>query len=336
MPVHFEGRPSFTARWVEADDHQLLKKFANAQPRRHRRGPQRRAGLPGPQRLAPEDDRRGVAESEVPEDEGAGAVRGPSLFLLRSARIMRGTSRAADVSWRGFIQGGHIPHVRRKKTTLLLLAGALALPGLAAAAGPIPTLPVSAIQRRALTAHVAEYSFTVRVGSGPYDRDRHSPGGQGDGAERAGPHRQGGLHGARRHLGLRRRLPLQRRLAGGAGRACPAGLPRRERRRRLGDRLPLDPGAGGDDRLHVHAELGDRAGRPRPRRRARRRPLHPRDHRQRLGQADPARLEPRRPDQLCLPERRDPASAGPAAGQELHPGGHLPEDGRRRSPAGGL
>jgi pimeloyl-ACP methyl ester carboxylesterase len=52
-----------------------------------------------------------------------------------------------------------------KKTVLLLLAGALILPSLAAAASP-----VSAIQRRALTADVAEYSFTVRVGSGPYDR----------------------------------------------------------------------------------------------------------------------------------------------------------------------
>jgi hypothetical protein len=51
-----------------------------------------------------------------------------------------------------------------KKTALLLLAGALVLPAASAAQ------PVSAIQRRALTAHVAEYSFTVRVGSGPYDR----------------------------------------------------------------------------------------------------------------------------------------------------------------------
>lgn len=52
-----------------------------------------------------------------------------------------------------------------KKTILLLLAGLLALPALAAASSP-----VSAIQRRALTANVAEYYFTVRVGSGPYDQ----------------------------------------------------------------------------------------------------------------------------------------------------------------------
>src|SRR4029077_10239560 len=48
------------------------------QPRRHGRGPQRLAGLPGKKRLASEDDGRGVAGSEVFEDEGAGAV-GPSL-----------------------------------------------------------------------------------------------------------------------------------------------------------------------------------------------------------------------------------------------------------------
>src|SRR4051812_17580569 len=57
-----------------------------------------------------------------------------------------------------------------KKTALLLLAGTLALPGLAAATGPSTTLPVSAIQRRALTADVAEYTFKLRVGSGPYDQ----------------------------------------------------------------------------------------------------------------------------------------------------------------------
>jgi hypothetical protein len=51
-----------------------------------------------------------------------------------------------------------------KKTALLLLAGALVLPA------ALTAQPVSAIQRRAITAHVAEYSFTVRVGSGPYDR----------------------------------------------------------------------------------------------------------------------------------------------------------------------
>jgi len=59
-----------------------------------------------------------------------------------------------------------------KKTILLLLAGALALPALAAArtAPSAAASPVSAIQRRALTADVAEYFFTVRVGSGPYDQ----------------------------------------------------------------------------------------------------------------------------------------------------------------------
>lgn len=59
-----------------------------------------------------------------------------------------------------------------KRATLLLLAGALALPALAAAriAPGAAASPVSAIQRRALTADVAEYFFTVRVGSGPYDQ----------------------------------------------------------------------------------------------------------------------------------------------------------------------
>ncbi len=30
IPVHFEGTALFTARWVEAEDHQALKRFANA------------------------------------------------------------------------------------------------------------------------------------------------------------------------------------------------------------------------------------------------------------------------------------------------------------------
>jgi pimeloyl-ACP methyl ester carboxylesterase len=55
-----------------------------------------------------------------------------------------------------------------KKMVLLLLAGALALPALAAAR-PAASL-VSGIERHALTADVAEYFFTVRVGSGPYDQ----------------------------------------------------------------------------------------------------------------------------------------------------------------------
>lgn len=62
------------------------------------------------------------------------------------------------------------------RTFALLLA---AVPPALAAAAPVPavapstTAPasiVSTIQRRALTADVAEYFFTVRVGSGPYDR----------------------------------------------------------------------------------------------------------------------------------------------------------------------
>ncbi|HEY0515115.1 MAG TPA: hypothetical protein VGH73_24680 [Thermoanaerobaculia bacterium] len=58
-----------------------------------------------------------------------------------------------------------------KKTILWLLAGALALPALAAAQ-PLAKSgsPISSIERRALTADVAEYFFTVRVGSGPYDQ----------------------------------------------------------------------------------------------------------------------------------------------------------------------
>ena len=54
-----------------------------------------------------------------------------------------------------------------RKATLLLLIAALALPALAAAQKS--SSPISAIERRALTAHVAEYFFKVRVGSGPYD-----------------------------------------------------------------------------------------------------------------------------------------------------------------------
>jgi hypothetical protein len=56
-----------------------------------------------------------------------------------------------------------------KKAILLLLALALLLPALAVAQ-PAKASPVSAIQRRVLAPGVAEYFFTVRVGSGPYDQ----------------------------------------------------------------------------------------------------------------------------------------------------------------------
>jgi len=69
----------------------------------------------------------------------------------------------------------------QRKATLLLLAGALALPVVSAArpAGQAPTAselraaiaqPVSAIERRVLAPNIAEYFFKVRVGSGPYDQ----------------------------------------------------------------------------------------------------------------------------------------------------------------------
>jgi pimeloyl-ACP methyl ester carboxylesterase len=51
-----------------------------------------------------------------------------------------------------------------RKTLLLLLTGALLLPALAAAQ------PVSPIERHSLGHGVAEYFFTVQVGSGTYDR----------------------------------------------------------------------------------------------------------------------------------------------------------------------
>lgn len=61
-----------------------------------------------------------------------------------------------------------------KTTTLLILAGALALPTLASArptpASEAATSPVSSIERRVLADGVAEYYFTIRVGSGPYDQ----------------------------------------------------------------------------------------------------------------------------------------------------------------------
>jgi hypothetical protein len=56
-----------------------------------------------------------------------------------------------------------------KKAALSILA-VLLLPALATAQ-PVKASPaVSAVQRHALTADVAEYFFTVRVGSGPYDQ----------------------------------------------------------------------------------------------------------------------------------------------------------------------
>ncbi|HVG48171.1 MAG TPA: hypothetical protein VM899_08570, partial [Rubellimicrobium sp.] len=67
-----------------------------------------------------------------------------------------------------------------KKSLLLILAAVLALPSLALAAGPrqVQSSPVTIsvgsiftpMERRALTANVAEYSFKVRVGFGPYDQ----------------------------------------------------------------------------------------------------------------------------------------------------------------------
>jgi hypothetical protein len=56
-----------------------------------------------------------------------------------------------------------------KKMAPLLLVGALVLPGLAAAAKPASS-PVSSIERRVLADGIAEYFFTIRVGSGPYDQ----------------------------------------------------------------------------------------------------------------------------------------------------------------------
>jgi hypothetical protein len=62
------------------------------------------------------------------------------------------------------------------KTVLLLLVCALTLPSLTLAQPDVPPNPAAAaahsfsnIERRALTADVAEYFFKVRVGSGPYD-----------------------------------------------------------------------------------------------------------------------------------------------------------------------
>jgi hypothetical protein len=64
-----------------------------------------------------------------------------------------------------------------KKSLNLLLAGAVFLPTLAAAQPAAETNPAAAaaqafsnVERRALTADVAEYSFKVKVGSGPYDQ----------------------------------------------------------------------------------------------------------------------------------------------------------------------
>ena len=63
----------------------------------------------------------------------------------------------------------------KKKATLLILAGALAVPSFALAQEPQPTPAAAAVhafsnvERRALTADIAEYSFKVRVGTGPYD-----------------------------------------------------------------------------------------------------------------------------------------------------------------------
>jgi hypothetical protein len=59
----------------------------------------------------------------------------------------------------------------RRTSILLLLTLALALPALAAASNPSKiSSPVSPIERHVLAPGIAEYYFTVRVGSGPYDQ----------------------------------------------------------------------------------------------------------------------------------------------------------------------
>ena len=65
----------------------------------------------------------------------------------------------------------------KKKTTLLILAAALALPAFASAQSSPAETPAAAaahsfsnVERRVLADGVAEYFFTVRVGSGPYDQ----------------------------------------------------------------------------------------------------------------------------------------------------------------------
>ena len=87
------------------------------------------------------------------------------------------------------------------------------------------------------------------------------------------------------------------------------------------------------DRSRLHEELGDRAGRPRPRHRASASPASP----ARSPAAASARstlLGWSRGGQIgyAYLNGETPAPAGPAPGQGLHPGGHLPEDRRRRTP----
>jgi hypothetical protein len=55
--------------------------------------------------------------------------------------------------------------VKLRRMSILLLLAVLALPALAAASSP-----VSPIERRVLAPGIAEYFFTLRVGSGPYDQ----------------------------------------------------------------------------------------------------------------------------------------------------------------------
>src|SRR5436305_14992107 len=83
----------------------------------------------------------------------------PSAFQPRDAR------RSRDL-----LQGdSRMSFPLRKKTTLLILAAALALPAFAfAQTNPAAAHSFSNVERRVLADGVAEYFFTVRVGSGPY------------------------------------------------------------------------------------------------------------------------------------------------------------------------
>ncbi len=206
------------------------------------------------------------------------------------------------------------------KTILLLLALALALPCLAAASSP-----VSPIERRVLAPGVAEYFFTVRVGSGPYDQ--------------IGVHRvvketapNVPAHAAQAVFLAHGDIWNFRAafLTGGAN-PLPVFLAQNGVDVwGIDYRWTFVPATVTDLSFMKHwgleqdaRDLGVALGVAR---------AHPRAHRQRRRQDLPPRLEPRRPDRLRLPQRRDAAPAGPAPGAGLHPGGHLPEDRRAAAP----
>ena len=119
--IDLEPAPFETARWISADSKAELEDFMTRQPRRHGRGPRRRAGLPGAQRLGTGLHRREVAEDKV--------LRHPRAFIVFAGSApLQWRSSAVSTSyerhWSAALPAMSGPGGPRSGKTSLPLAGA--------------------------------------------------------------------------------------------------------------------------------------------------------------------------------------------------------------------